>query len=596
GEPAHDQGDVLAADEPRLSVHGRGVTGAERGEPGRVRQSPSSTIARLTWAIVALGIVLRVVAYARRSTLWLDESAVARNIVERSFADLMLVPLDYGQAAPRGFLLLEWLSAKALGTSDLAFRLVPFLTGVASLFLFAAIARRLLSPAGALAALVFFVSGYWFLVYSSDLHPYGLDLALSLGAWLLVLQWRESGYARDGIWRVAVFGAVAVWFSNGTLLTLFGLGAALGAVMWRERGLGAAVRSLAPIAVAWGVSAAGAALVAKRMVFPTTAEYLDAIWGWAMVPLPRSLDSALWLWRAWRMELATMHGWSIDDPAWTSLYPALALIGSVALLRRRTADAVIAGSVVVAYVLVSMARQYPYDSRLVLMPMAILLLGVGEALGTLAAASWGRARVVGKSLAVLLCVPPIYRVAAFPPPYQWSVMGSYLAQIRERWQPGDVLYASYGRAMEVLYQAPKFGLTERDMVLGACNQEDPRAVLRTVDALRGRKRAWVVVGPGMFAPLSQEYAYLRTIGVRRDSLGVMLPGSIRQGPAQPFDIPTAYLFDLSDPVRLARATADSYVLSRLTQRELGRANRWNCYGVFVPTVRQSEAVIPSGAP
>jgi hypothetical protein len=48
---------------------------------------------------------------------------------------------------------------------------------------------------------------------------------------------------------------------------------------------------------------------------------------------------------------------------------------------------------------------------------------------------------------------------------------------------------------------------------------------------------------------------------------------------------------LSDPVRLARATADSYVLSRLTQRELARANRWNCFGVFAPTVRQSADVI-----
>lgn len=553
--------------------------------------SRSPMITHLTWAVIAVGVVLRIIAYARRSTLWLDESAVAMNIVDRSFSDLMFVPLDYGQAAPRGFLLLEWLSARTLGTSDLAFRFLPFLSGIAALFLFAAVARRLLSPAGALGALVFFVTGYWFLVYSSDLHPYGFDLALSLAALLGVLRLRDSGYDRQHVWQLALFGAVAVWFSNATVLTLFGLGAALGVLLWRERGLRATVRGLAPIAVAWGISAAGAALVAKRMVFPTTAEYLDYIWGWAMVPIPRSVDSALWLWRSWKSQLSLWHGWDIDNPMWTSLYPALALIGCVSLLRRRTADAILVGSIVVAYVLVSMARQYPYDARLVLMPITVLVLGIGESLGVLAQAQWGLATIVPRALAALLCVPPAYRIISHPPPYQWSVTGSYLAQIRERWQPGDVLYASYGRALEVMYHAPKFGFAERDIVLGACNQDDPRAVLHTVDALRGRPRAWVVVGPGMFAPLSQEYAYLRTIGVRRDSLPVKLPGTLRQGPALPFDIPTAYLFDMSDTTRLSRATAESYTLSRLTVRELSRANKWNCYGVFAPEVRQSAGII-----
>jgi hypothetical protein len=141
------------------------------------------------------------------------------------------------------------------------------------------------------------------------------------------------------------------------------------------------------------------------------------------------------------------------------------------------------------------------------------------------------------------------------------------------------------------YHARRFGFSDRDYILGACNQEDPRAVLHTVDALRGHTRAWVIVGPGNFAPQSHEYAYLRAIGTRTDSLGVRLPGSMRLGDAAPFDIPTAYRFDMSDTTRLSRATADSYTLSPLVARELRRANKWNCYGVFAPTVRQSATVI-----
>jgi len=540
------------------------------------------------WAVLAVGVGLRVVAYTRRSVLWLDEAATARNVVERSLADLLTVPLDYGQAAPKGFLLLEWLVTHAFGASDLAFRLVLFASGIASLFLFRALVRRLLSPAAALAALLFFAVGYWFVLYSADTHPYGLDLALSLAALVLAIDARRAGYPRRRILAFAAFGAVAVWFSNGAVLTLGGLGVALGALAWREFGLAAAARALWPLAALWGMSAAGAVWVALHSFFPSSREFFAWSWQGGMVPAPRSADSALWVWRAWRTELSLLHGWSVDDPTWTSLYPALAVIGCLHLLRRRTAEAILAGSVVVAYVVASMAKQYPYDTRFVLASMAVLVIGVGESIGALALASWGRATAVARALAVALCLPPLYRTIAFPPPYQWTVIGAYLAQIRERWQPGDIVYSSYGRSLEVLYHAPRFGFASGDVIVGPCNFTDLRAALHVVDAVRGRKRVWVMVGTGLYTPFSQEYGYLRTIGARLDSLPVTFPGSIRQGVAMPFDIGTAYLFDLSDTARLARATADSYQISPLLRRGLRGVSQRSCYGVWAPQVRESE--------
>ena len=164
-----------------------------RNPPVAARNSDAA-LGTITWAIIALGVVLRCISYARRSVLWTDEAAMARNVVERSLSQLLTVPLDYGQTAPKGFLLLEWLVTRACGTSDLAFRFVPFVSGIVSLFLFAAIARRLLTPSGTLAALLFFAAGYWFLVYSSDTHPYGLDLALSLAALLVCIDLPRLGY------------------------------------------------------------------------------------------------------------------------------------------------------------------------------------------------------------------------------------------------------------------------------------------------------------------------------------------------------------------------------------------------------------------
>jgi hypothetical protein len=550
------------------------------------RDLDATTVA--TWAVLAAGIALRVVAYVQRSSLWLDEAALARNVTERSLRDLLVVPLDYGQGAPKGFLFLEWLVTRVLGTGELGFRFVPFASGLASLFLFLAIARRLLTRVGALAALLFFAVGYPFIVYSSDAHPYGLDLALSLAALLLAIDLRRLGYPARRVLALATFGAVAVWFSNAAVLTLFGLALALGIVAWRDRGLRAGMRTLWPIAAAWGVSAAGAVWVATHSFFPEAAEYLEHLWRPGMVPVLRSVAAFQWLWAAWSTQLSQWHGWAVNDPVWTSLYVALACIGMVNLVRRRTADAVLLASIVAAYVVVSMAKQYPYDPRFLLAPISVFMLGIGETIGVLASAQWGRARIAAQLLALFACVPPMYRVFAYPPPYQWTVTGAYLAQIRQRWQPGDVIYATYGRALEVLQNAPRFGLARSDVIVGPCAFTDPRESLRAVDALRGRRRAWVIVGSGRYFPLSPEYSYLRAIGVRRDSLPARLPGSIRIGPPEPFDIPTAYLFDLSDSTRLTRATAETYTLSPLTRPVFRSVARWNCYGVWSPTLRESD--------
>src|SRR5215218_5809314 len=452
---------------------------------GSAQRDPQRDLQAITvsmWAVIAVGVALRLVAYSRRSVLWLDEVATTRNILERSLRDLLVVPLDYGQAAPKGFLLLEWLVVSSLGSSDLALRLVPFLASIASLLVVAAIARRLLSPAGALAAVLFFAVGYWPLAYTADVHPYGLDLALSLGALLLAIDVRRLGFTRERVWAFAAYGAVAVWFSNAAVLTLFGLGVALGGVSVRERGLMGTFQVVWPVGVIVGASALGAVWVAKHSFFPVTAEYFDWLYRGGMVPAPRSLGAIRWLWDAWRGQLALWHGWAIDDPAWTSLYVCLALIGFLSLLRRRTADAVIAGSVIAAFVLVSMAKQYPYETRLLLAPITVFLFGIGESIGVLANAAWRRGRIIGRALAVLLCVPPIYHVAAYPPPHQWTVTGSYLAQIRTRWQPGDVVYSTYGRAPEVMYSAPRFAFASSDVILGPCDHEDSRTALRAADA------------------------------------------------------------------------------------------------------------------
>jgi hypothetical protein len=99
----------------------------------------------IVWIFVVIGVLLRLRQFLFDRSLWLDESSLALNIIHRSPIEL-LSPLDYNQGAPLGFLLLEKFATSFLGTSEFALRLLPFVCGILSIFLFKQAASRFLVP------------------------------------------------------------------------------------------------------------------------------------------------------------------------------------------------------------------------------------------------------------------------------------------------------------------------------------------------------------------------------------------------------------------------------------------------------------------
>ena len=93
--------------------------------------------------------------------------------------------------------------------------------------------------------------------------------------------------------------------------------------------------------------------------------------------------------------------------------------------------------------------------------------------------------------------------------------------------------------------------------------------------LRGRSRAWVLVSTAESSgPVALIHAYLSRIGRQRGS--IVLAGT----PGHPIEAAALYEFDLSDPERLASASAETFPTGD------GAAPipdaQWWCYGVAVP--------------
>jgi hypothetical protein len=213
------------------------MSGSEQSESER---TPPAWTAALHAAVV-FGILSRLSQYAAHTSLWHDEAFVALNVLHKSYAS-MLGPLDWQEAAPPGFLLLEKCVVELLGRSEYALRLVPLLAGLTGMICFAALARRACSSgAAAFWAVVLVAASDKLIVQSNETKQFTLDLLLAV--WLCHLS-LYSYHRRRAIAALLTWGAVGacgVWLSFASSFVFAGTSLVLAPRVfrgwrWPERG------------------------------------------------------------------------------------------------------------------------------------------------------------------------------------------------------------------------------------------------------------------------------------------------------------------------------------------------------------------------
>ena len=166
----------------------------------------------LVFAAVAAGILCRTVQYLAHPSLWHDEALLVLNIMDRTYAGLAR-PLDYGQAAPPLFLWAERALLLHAGFSEYALRIVPLLSGIGALLLFALLACRLLPQAVAPWAVAWFALCGKLVWHSAEVKQYSGDVLAATLLTFLVVGRRRAGSDATRLLTVAFLAAVAIWFS-----------------------------------------------------------------------------------------------------------------------------------------------------------------------------------------------------------------------------------------------------------------------------------------------------------------------------------------------------------------------------------------------
>ncbi|MFL5574562.1 MAG: glycosyltransferase family 39 protein [Gemmatimonadaceae bacterium] len=329
-------------------------------------------------ATIAVGTVLRVLAYSDRRSLWFDEVMLSLNVATRSCADLTR-PLDYGQAAPVLFLCAQRLAVTVGGVNELALRAIPLACGLALLPLLWMAGRLLLGEREALVALVLAALSPPLVYYSSEAKQYSGDAcATALLLWLAARVLRDP---RDpAAWRWLALGGVAsLALSQPAVFVLAAIMVALLLASGPKEKPELMRRRLSPTAALW----AATFLVLYVAVYRAAATpYMLRVWGETFLS-PTAPDPGARLYAAARAALVDGFRAPWPRPA-PRLVVAACLgyaVGIVSVWRRRGPPVVALLTLPLAGALAaSTLALYPIGARVLLFCAPPVFLAYGAAL------------------------------------------------------------------------------------------------------------------------------------------------------------------------------------------------------------------------
>ena len=319
---------------------------------------PERTAMIVAWIAIIAGAAVRAWALSHRGSLWLDEASLALNVMTRDFGALAR-PLDWGQAAPVGFLWVERVMAARADAPTLWLRLVPWLAGAALPLLLWKLGRRVLGTGTGAIAAVTAAGSLLALRYSTEAKPYATDAAVTAALLLLACRVREAPAEKGRWWSLGAGVVLAVFISIPSVFVIAAivLVFASDATVRQSRnavriGLPALAASTLLFAVFWflayGSSAASAPL--RDYWAPVM---LDLGADDRVLRVVRVLMELTWIPLRWTGSL-------LGAAAGTALW-----VGGLAVVagRDRRNAALLAAPVVIA-ALASMAGAYPLSDRL----------------------------------------------------------------------------------------------------------------------------------------------------------------------------------------------------------------------------------------
>ena len=482
------------------------------------------------WGFIILGILFRLRQYLFDRSLWLDESLLALNIIRRSPTEL-LKPLDHAQGAPIGFLWLEKLAVHSLGPGEMTLRLVPFLAGLGSIFLFVMVARRFLTPGAVLIAVALFSFCSPLIYYSSEAKQYSIDVAVALLLYLMSSPMLEFQLGTMRVIALSLAGAFAIWLSHPAAFVLAGMGLISFWISTRKNEWRILLKICLVLTV-WSCSFLVFYLVSLRTL--SHSRNLLNYWNSAFAPFPlSSLANAKWYVESFFGIFSYPVGL-----VFTGIAAVAAILGAIEIFAMDEGRCLLLVLPTALTLVASWLHRYPFQGRLLLfiVPSAILLIAAG--LEIISRKTRDSIPLLSPLAVGLLFLHPVADACLdFIKPHGVEEIRPAIQYVEAHGSEADLLYCYYSAAPSLEYYSLRGLNLPMKEVMGVESRQNWQVYREDIDKLRGHKRVWILFSHvWSWSGVDERLLFLDYL----DSIGKRLDNTQENGAS-------AYLYDLSAP-------------------------------------------------
>ena len=179
----------------------------------------------LSALVFFIGISLRLYYYLMDRSLHIDPSLLANALIATPIGHI-LEPFENGQMAPLGFLVISKLLGMFFDYRELALTILPLCFGILTLPVIYLLGLELFDKKHAIIFLALTAFSSAAVQYSTIFKQYSGDLFFASAIFFLTIKLTKD-FEKKYFFYWAAFGALAVWFSHGSVIVMTGCGAGL---------------------------------------------------------------------------------------------------------------------------------------------------------------------------------------------------------------------------------------------------------------------------------------------------------------------------------------------------------------------------------
>ena len=457
----------------------------------------------LVIAICSIGAILRIYFYVINRSFWIDEAMLALNIVSRSFAGL-LKPLDWNQGAPIGFLLAEKSAISVLEGKDYILRLIPLLSGLASIPLIYLVSKKYVGQLSTFITLTLFAFSSRLIYYSSEMKQYSTDVLAALIILLIAPKILEEKNKPRAFVLLGIGGVLTTWFSHPSVFVFAGTLLTAGVIFIIKRDL-RRLLWLIGIGLAWGTSLGLDYFVNLR--YSASNLYLIQYWKGSFAPLPP------WSHVNWYFDAITGM---LSDPATLPvnlITVGLLILGVISFTLKRWQSMMILLTPFVMILIASALGKYPFSGRLILFLIPFLFLFLAEGIDrfrmVLQRVNMPLAALFTAFFVLYFVAGPVtvaYNNIKYPPMGQ--DIKPVMSYVSKNNLSNDLIYVYHGAIPAYKFYAPSFDRLNGKYIVGITSIQDPIKYLEQIDKTESGHRIWFIFSNNCSGCIVNEQVYI----------------------------------------------------------------------------------------